>query len=60
MPIWKVTAKKPVDVKPRLVKAERLKQVESFILGDTEFEKATAEDCHALAQAGVKIEEVGE
>jgi hypothetical protein len=46
--------------KPRLVKADRRQQVESFVLQDYEIEKADAEEAAKLGGDGVKVESVSE
>ena len=42
--------------KPRLVKAERVKQVEAHLLSEFKIEKADAEQAAELAFQGVRIE----
>lgn len=42
--------------KPRLVKAERVKQVEAHLLEEFSIEKANAEQAAELAGDGVKVE----
>ena len=61
MPIYKVQAVKADsqnNPKPRLVKADRLAQVESYLLQDFSIERASAEDTHALGKDGVEVEAV--
>ena len=42
----------------RLIRADKLGQVESFILGDYEIRKATADECLVLGRQGVEEEAV--
>ena len=57
MPVYVVSKRTPAEgEKPRMVKAERRAQVESFLIGDFEIATADAERAAELAGDGVKVE----
>ena len=55
--IFKVTsAANVLEIKPRLIKAEKRRHVEGLVLQDFEISKASAEECVALGAAGIVVE----
>lgn len=59
MPIYIVKPRpgpQTVDMEPRLIKAERVTQVEAHLLKEFEISKADAEQAAELAGCGVKVE----
>lgn len=57
MPIYVVVPRSDPE-KPRLIKAARRAQVESYLLGEYSIETADAEQGITLGAAGVKVEDV--
>jgi len=61
VPIYRVARREGTAADPapkiRLIKAERRAQVESFLIGEVEIEKANSEETHELGKQGVEVED---